>query len=216
MNLERKSFLKMNIIRQILIRISVIFLSGIILWSCDRKRNMRGYDFIPDMEYSRAYETYSDNPNFKDSMTMRIPVKGTVPIGFTPFRYTIDTTSRAKAGKELMNPFLPSDVVLSRGKLIYTTFCIGCHGSLGKGDGQLYSSGLYPLKPREISGVPTSQLRDGQIYHTITLGFGSMGAHGAQIKPDDRWKLVLYIRELQKEARPAQDSLAILKKQSGL
>ena len=168
---------------------------------------MRGYDFIPDMVYSQAYDTYSKNPNFPDSMTMRVPVNGTIPRGFTPFRYTIDSVSRAKAGNELVNPFLPTDDVLIRGKLMFTTFCIGCHGPLGKGDGQLYTSGLYPLKPRELSGVVTSKLKDGQIFHTITLGFGSMGAHGAQIKSEDRWKLVLYVRELQKEGQKARDSI---------
>jgi mono/diheme cytochrome c family protein len=197
----------MHIERRISIRIVVLLLTGVILGSCDRQKNMRGYDFIPDMVYSQAYETYSKNPNFKDSVTMRVPVAGTVPIGYIPFRYTLDSASRLKAGKELVNPFLPTDDVLARGKLIFTTFCIGCHGALGKGDGQLYSSGLYPLKPREISGVPTSKLKDGEIYHTITLGFGSMGAHGAQIRSEDRWKLVLYVRELQKEAQMAKDTV---------
>jgi mono/diheme cytochrome c family protein len=197
----------MHIERRISIRIVVLLLTGVILGSCDRQKNMRGYDFIPDMVYSQAYETYSKNPNFKDSVTMRVPVAGTVPIGYVPFRYTLDSASRLKAGKELVNPFLPTDDVLARGKLIFTTFCIGCHGALGKGDGQLYSSGLYPLKPREISGVPTSKLKDGEIYHTITLGFGSMGAHGAQIRSEDRWKLVLYVRELQKEAQMAKDTV---------
>jgi mono/diheme cytochrome c family protein len=197
----------MHIERRISIRIVVLLLIGVILGSCDRQKNMRGYDFIPDMVYSQAYETYSKNPNFKDSVTMRVPVAGTVPIGYIPFRYTLDSASRLKAGKELVNPFLPTDDVLARGKLIFTTFCIGCHGALGKGDGQLYSSGLYPLKPREISGVPTSKLKDGEIYHTITLGFGSMGAHGAQIRSEDRWKLVLYVRELQKEAQMAKDTV---------
>lgn len=210
MKRESKSYLKMHIIRQI--SIPLIFLAGFFMTSCDRQRSVRGYDFIPDMVYSRAYETYSENPNFKDSGTMRVPVEGTVPRGFTPFHYTIDSASRAKAGHELVNPFLPTEEVLLRGKLVYTTFCIVCHGSLGKGDGQLYSSGLYPLKPREISGVPTSVLKDGQIYHTITLGFGSMGAHGAQIRSEDRWKLVLYVRELQKKAQAVRDSTAGLKK----
>ena len=197
----------MHIVRRISFRIEVILLTGTILWSCDRQKNIRGYDFIPDMVYSQAYDTYSKNPNFPDSMTMRVPVNGTIPRGFTPFRYTIDSVSRAKAGNELVNPFLPTDDVLIRGKLMFTTFCIGCHGPLGKGDGQLYTSGLYPLKPRELSGVVTSKLKDGQIFHTITLGFGSMGAHGAQIKSEDRWKLVLYVRELQKEGQKARDSI---------
>jgi mono/diheme cytochrome c family protein len=202
----------MHIVGRISIRIPALIFLAVVLWSCDRQRNMRGYDFIPDMIYSQAYETYSKNPNFHDSTTMRVPVNGTVPRGFTPFRYTIDSASRLKAGKELINPFLPTDDVLARGGIIFTTFCIGCHGALGKGDGQLYSSGLYPLKPREISGVATSKLKDGEIFHTITLGFGSMGAHGTQIRPDDRWKLVLYVRELQKKAQMARDSVAGLKK----
>jgi len=182
-------------------------LTGAILWSCDRQKNMRGYDFIPDMVYSQAFETYSQNPNFKDSVTMRVPVAGTVPIGYIPFRYTIDSLSWVKAGNELVNPFVPTDDVLARGKLIFTTFCIGCHGVRGKGDGQLFSSGLYPLKPKDISGEVIAKLKDGQIYHTITLGFGSMMPHGAQIRPDDRWKLVLYVRVLQKAAQMARDSI---------
>jgi len=196
----------MHTLRQISNRIIILLLTGTLLFSCDRQKNMRGYDFIPDMVYSRAYDTYSKNPNFKDSITMRVPVNGTVPRGFTPFRYTIDSASRKRAGLELVNPFLPTEEVLARGKLIFTTFCIGCHGASGKGDGQLYSSGLYPLKPREISGVPTSKLMDGEIFHTITLGFGSMMAHGAQVRTEDRWKLVLYVRELQKEAQVARDT----------
>jgi hypothetical protein len=77
----------MHIAKRIFIRILVLLLTGPILWSCDRQKSIRGYDFIPDMVYSQAYETYSTNPNFKDSVTMRVPVNGTVPIGFTPFRY---------------------------------------------------------------------------------------------------------------------------------
>ena len=191
----------MPIRRQISICISSLFLSVLILWSCDRQRNMRGYDFIPDMVYSRAYETYSKNPNFNDSSTMRVPVPGTVPRGIIPFRYTNDTASRIKAGKELVNPFLPTEDVVARGKLIFTTFCIHCHGAGGAGDGYLFTSGLYPLQPKSLSGEAAGKLKDGEIFHTITLGIRSMGAHGSQIKPEDRWKLIQYIRKLQEDAR---------------
>lgn len=199
----------MYFIQRTSIRLSVFCLSALILWSCDRNKSMRGYDFIPDMVYSQAYETYAKNPNFEDSMTMRVPVMGTVPLGFIPFKYTIDPESRLKAGKELFNPELPTDVVLARGELIFTTFCIGCHGVSGGGDGNLYTSGLYPLKPRTLSGDLVAKLKDGEIFHTITLGFGSMGAHGSQIRPVDRWKLVLYIRKLQADARNKQDTIPV-------
>jgi mono/diheme cytochrome c family protein len=176
----------------------LIFFS-VMLLSCNRNRNNPGWDYFPDMFYSTAYETFTKNPNFSDSMTMRVPVAGTVPRGFTPFEYTIDAESRIKAGKELVNPFSPGQDIIDRGELIYNTFCLVCHGKGGDGDGHLYTSGLYPLKPRTLVSGSAPALKDGEIYHTITLGFGSMGAHGSQIRPDDRWKLVLYIRELQKE-----------------
>ena len=44
----------MHIKRRISIRIVVLLLTGVILGSCDRQKNMRGYDFIPDMVYSQA------------------------------------------------------------------------------------------------------------------------------------------------------------------
>jgi mono/diheme cytochrome c family protein len=176
------------------------------LSSCNRDRNNPGWDYFPDMFYSTSYETYSKNPNFEDGMTMRVPVPGTVPRDFTPFEYTNDPESRIKAGKELVNPISEAPETLSRGKAVYTTFCIGCHGTEGKGDGRLFTSGLYPLKPLSLSGDTAAKLKDGEIFHTITLGIRSMGAHGSQIRPDDRWKLVLYIRKLQEEVKKAADT----------
>lgn len=168
-----------------------------VLCSCNRNRNHPGWDYFPDMFYSIAYETNTPNPNFSDGLTMRTPVKGTVPRDFAPFEYTIEIESRILAGNELVNPFQPTDENLDRGKTVFSTFCIGCHGAEGTGDGLLFTSGLYPLKPRALSGPAAAVLKDGEIYHSITLGFGSMGAHGSQILPDDRWKVVLYIRKLQ-------------------
>jgi mono/diheme cytochrome c family protein len=175
------------------------------LSACNRDRNNPGWDYFPDMFYSTAYETNTKNPNFEDGLTMRVPVPGTVPRDYTPFEYTNDPESRIMAGKELVNPFSATPENLSRGESVYTTFCIGCHGIKGEGDGKLFTSGLYPLKPLTLAGNTAAQLKDGEIYHTITLGIRSMGAHGSQIHPDDRWKLVLYIRKLQDNVQNNSD-----------
>jgi len=182
-------------------RAAFLLLFAVILISCDRNRNNPGWDYFPDMFYSTAYETFTKNPNFKDGMTMRVPVPGTVPRDFTPFNYTIDPESRILAGTELINPESPTAEALSRGKIVYSTFCAGCHGDKGAGDGSLFTGGLYPLKPRNLTANTVSNLKDGEIFHSITLGFGSMGAHGSQIRTEDRWKVVLYIRELQADTR---------------
>jgi mono/diheme cytochrome c family protein len=188
-------FISGHTIRSVFVITMVMVLNG-----CDRPRTDTGWDYFPDMFYSTAYETYTRNPNFKDGMTERVPVEGTVPRDFTPFHYTVDPESRILAGKELVNPFTAGPENLARGKEVFSTFCLVCHGADGKGDGQLYSSGLYPLQPHDLTDSETVNLKDGELFHTITLGFGSMGAHGTQIRPDDRWKLVLYVRDLQREA----------------
>ena len=156
------------------------------------------------MFYSTAYETNSVNPNFENGMTMRVPVAGTVSHDYEPFPYTNDVESRAQAGRELVNPFEASQENLAAGKISYSIFCIDCHGPVGDGNGHLFTSGVYPIKPTTISGRTALSLRDGELYHTITLGIRSMGAYGSQVKPDDRWRIVLYIRQLQKEATGIQ------------
>jgi mono/diheme cytochrome c family protein len=179
----------------------LLVLLTLLLAGCNRNRNNPGWDYFPDMFYSTAYETFSENPVFENGMTMRLPVAGTVPRGFIPFNYTIDAESRIKAGKELVNPIVPGAEVLVRGRELYTGFCIGCHGIKGEGDGNLYTSGLYPVKPRSLMSGTAYGLKDGEIFHSITLGFGSMGPHGSQIKPDDRWRIVIFIRNMQDESR---------------
>lgn len=183
----------------------MLLLLAINISSCNRDRNNPGWDYFPDMFYSTAYETNTKNPNFEDGITMRVPVAGTVPRDFTPFEYTNDPESRIKAGKELISPVLMTPEALSRGKAAYTTFCVGCHGVAGEGDGKLFTSGLYPLKPLTVSGESAAKLKDGEIFHTITLGIRSMGAHGSQIQTDDRWKIVLYIRKLQEDGAKITD-----------
>jgi hypothetical protein len=42
-------------------------------------------------------------------------------------------------------------------------------------------------------------LTAGKIYHTITYGVNNMGSHAPQISPTDRWKVVMYVQELQKQ-----------------
>jgi len=174
-----------------------LLLCGFILYGCDRNRNTAGWDYFPDMFYSAAYKTFTRNPNFKDGMTMRVPVPGTVPRGYATFNYTIDPESRKRAGIELVNPVPPTAESVARGKKVYTIFCMGCHGVSGDGNGPLFESGLYPMPPRDLTDKVSTDLKDGEIFHTITIGFGSMGAHGSQIRTEERWELINYIRNLQ-------------------
>ena len=45
-------------------------------------------------------------------------------------------------------------------------------------------------------------LTDGKIFHTITNGINLMGSHASQINPEDRWRIVMYIHQLQNDNKP--------------
>ena len=187
----------MIMVRQI--NILPFVLTILILGSCHRDNNHPGYVYLPDMDESRAYETYSENPNFVDGKTMQAPVQGTIARGEIPYPLTKENEKDVLlAGKKFKNPYSPTPEIISQGKQLYERFCITCHGNLGDGNGHLYTSGRYLFPPRNLLEEKQKDRPDGEIYHVITVGYGIMGAHGPQIKQADRWKIITYVRELQR------------------
>lgn len=177
---------------------SGLFIFGILVAlgfsSCDRDNNNPGYAYYPDMTNSVAYESYSSNPNFENNSTLRKPVEGTVPRGFTPMPYTKDLADRTKAGIELNNPIELTDENLERAQVLYDRFCLQCHGTLGDGQGLLFTNKLYPFPPASLVNDKVNGIPDGEIFHTITYGYGVMPEHASIIPVEDRWKIILYIR----------------------
>ena len=181
--------------RYILSTIGLVLLMAV---SCDRTRSSTGWDYAPDMYYSEAYETYTPNENFPDGLTMRTPVEGTVPREMVPFGYVKSEEDLARAGRELNNPLPAEQLHVEQGGVLYGVFCKACHGELGDGQGFLYTSGRYPYPPSDLTGESVVARADGELYHAITVGYGVMGAHGAMIGQNERWKIIHYIRaELQ-------------------
>lgn len=173
----------------------LVFLIVIVAMSCDRTRTSTGWDYMPDMYYSEAYETNAPNENFKDGLTMRVPVEGTIPRGYTPFPYEKTLEDQIRAGKELVNPVEITQETVAAGKERFEIFCINCHGEKGDGKGYLFTSGRYPYPPASLVSEKVVALNDGEIFHAITLGYGVMGAHGSMIPRDQRWQIINYIRE---------------------
>ena len=165
-------------------------------FGCKRDNNTTGYAYFPDMAYSNAFETWGSSPNYSDSVTMLLPVEGTVPRGMIPYQYTKSFDEQQRAGRELISPVEANTANLLRGKAQYDIYCAMCHGDKGQGNGHLFTSKLFPVQPTSLVGDYVQNKPDGEIYHVITLGSlsGLMGAHGSLIKPDDRWKIIAYVK----------------------
>src|SRR3989338_10282307 len=119
-------------------------LIGYSFTGCEPDRKKPGYDYFPDMVYSKAYETYQANPNYSDGKTIQNPVEGTISREMIPYQYPKTEEGMKKAGIELTIPKNLVEVNPERGKREYEIFCGICHGSDGKGEGILYKSGKYP------------------------------------------------------------------------
>ena len=107
----------------------------------------------------------------------------------------VDEYAKAKNDK---NPLIltadNSEAIMKRGKYVYESKCMHCHGEKGDGNGPMMMSEAY-------SGVPDYKTRmelgDGQIFYSIYYGLNSMGAHGSILKKKDIWTLVHYVRQFQ-------------------
>ena len=77
----------------------------------------------------------------------------------------------------------------------YERFCKQCHGEKGDGQGFLYTSKKYAVPPANLTLEKTVNRPDGELYHIINVGYKIMGAHASQLSQEDRWKIVMYIRE---------------------
>ncbi len=172
----------------------------LMITSCDRKRNDKGYEYFPDMAHSLAYETYAPNPNVINGESMLLPAPHTIPVEMQPYMYDKSIESREKAASELKNPVEFTEEALIQGKEQFNIFCAHCHGVAGDGKGYLYISGRYKFPPASLLSAKMLASNEADIFHVITVGFQVMGAHGHMIRPDDRWKIAMYVkRELQNQ-----------------
>ena len=172
------------------------------LSSCYHSKENPGYEYAPNMYHPIAYNPDQKNEQFKNGQTAQTPVSGTVPVGFTKFAYDNNIDGYTKASAELVNPFANDTTLLAEGQKLYTNFCSHCHGAQGKGDGSIVAAGKFPPPPSYSTGTSSrggamKDLTDGKIYHTITYGVNLMGPHASQITSEERWKIVLYVHQLQ-------------------
>ncbi len=90
---------------------------------------------------------------------------------------------------------------IERGAEIFNTFCITCHGPSGLGDGPVTKRGFPPPPP--LPTGKSSEMKDGQLFHILTYGQGSMAPMISQLSRSQRWDAINYVRTLQKGKKPA-------------
>lgn len=108
------------------------------------------------------------------------------------------------AVRSLVNPTDPTSAAsLERGEEIYLRFCVVCHGPDGVG-ANAYIADKHPLLPvYNLSGAQVASYSDQYLYAILRVGRGLMPEYGSRITHFDRWHVVNYVRQLQRQAGTA-------------
>lgn len=192
-----------------------------VLTSCGNDGNDTGWEYAPNMYHAIApngfqYTVREDgthkNPIFKDGMNAQKAVKGTMPraeswmVGGAYTAYAIPNTPE---GYELANSTVKMPEAIAKdsvkaakeGEVLFTRFCAVCHGAGGNGQGTIIAQGAYPQLPPYVIGFKgddTGLISEGRMFHTMTYGKNNMGSYASQVTPEERWKIISYLKKIQK------------------
>jgi mono/diheme cytochrome c family protein len=149
-----------------------------------------------DMHDQPRFKPLAKNDFFADMRASRAPVENTVARG------QLNEDTYFYTGKIGSNPgdYMPAEVpvnqaTLERGRERYDICCAPCHARMGDGNGMVPQRGYRHPPTFHQDRLRKAPL--GYFFDVITNGFGAMPDYAMQVTPEDRWKIVAYIRALQ-------------------
>jgi mono/diheme cytochrome c family protein len=147
-----------------------------------------------DMHDQPKYIPLRESSFFSDARSARPIIEGTVARGHLHEDSLLYTGKIGGTDADVF-PATVTAAVLARGRERYDIYCSPCHGRTGQGDGMVARRGF-----RHPPTFHQDRLRDapvGHFFDVMTNGFGAMPDYAAQVRPDDRWAIIAYVRALQ-------------------
>jgi mono/diheme cytochrome c family protein len=167
----------------------VLAASGLLLLAaagCDVGPNGRKIQYLPDM---------ADSPAPKAQKEYLDPPEGSVAMNAIFYPKSIQEAEKVLTTPEAIakDPATPA-----KGKVLFETFCIPCHGKDAKGHGTLGPN--YPPPPDLTQPIEAAH-GDGFFFYQITFGGAIMPAYGYAISANERWMIIAHLREMQKAGK---------------
>lgn len=159
------------------------------------KTTNRPFEIFPDMDHQAKFKPQTPSNFFANGSAPRQPVEGTVAKGMPAQN---DYYSTGKMGDKWGDgiPIAIDEAAMLRGQERFTINCAICHGPVALGNGIVKPYGLSTIA--NLQDARIRYMADGEIFNTITHGKATMNAYGANVSIDDRWKIIAYLRALQR------------------
>lgn len=185
--------------KKIRIGLSQVAVIGLItlMSSCGNKKKP-GLTYMPDMAYSRAYESYAANNLANDNINyVPYPVQGTIRRGDL-FPYPLpDDSNGYKMSAEIKDPLPPLDTAqMQEAARLFNINCAICHGAKMDAQGPLATGGKVPA----VANLTLAQyvkMPVGTMFHSITYGKNNMGSYASQLTRKQRWMVIQYVKATQ-------------------
>lgn len=94
------------------------------------------------------------------------------------------------------NPVKADKASLARGRALFQTHCVSCHGEHGEGDGPT-AAGMTPTPPN--LKTMAAHHTDGDLAWKITHGRGPMPGWKTRLTSRDIWSVVTYLKQLARQ-----------------
>jgi len=180
-------------------------------------------EVFPDMVRQPKVRAQAPLGFFADGRGARVPVAGTVPMGYerpqmasepnlgaAPVAAGMNAQPRLgfsggtdyyDTGKMGTNwgtglPMTLTGELMERGKQRFNINCAVCHGMTAAGDGITKQYGLATVVTLQDERI--RKMADGEIFNTITHGKNTMLPYGPNVMVTDRWAIIAYLRALQR------------------
>lgn len=152
----------------------------------------------PNMDQQGKFEAQEANPFFADGRAMRPPVKGTIARGFLKEDTALWSGKDASGAWVTESPIPVTLALLERGRDRYDIYCSVCHGLAGDGKGIIMTGGYGFIPAPTYHSDMLRSRPDGYLFDALSNGVRTMAGYGSQVKVNDRWAIVAYVRALQR------------------
>lgn len=166
-----------------------------LLWLLPLLLASAGCEIRQRMYNQPRYKTLAESEFYPDGSSARPLPEGTVPRGFLKEDEVYYSGRLADGNFVTGFPFAVSLDLLRRGQERYNIYCSTCHDRAGSGNGFVVQRGYKQPPSFHIDRLRL--MAPGYFYQVISEGFGVMPSYKYQIKPQDRWAIVAYLRALQ-------------------